>query len=250
MGICYHCGVEVDQPYRCPHCNLTFCDEHRTQSAHKCMAQNRQLSGVTAEPAVAKTIHYVETEEESQQQRPVRRKKQRQNFLGKGVTLRKLVVVVITLTLSLASIMMINQWEPEPDEPNVGAVFPISAETVRMQEYVIELINKERDEMELQPLVYDNNSIAQRYAEEMLETGDFKHNPALPRTMGENIDIFTATGEFNATEVLEFLIYGQVYDDEDSDWGNRDNIYYETYTMASVGIAFDDEMLYLAINFS
>ena len=103
--------------------------------------------------------------------------------------------------------------------------------------------------MELQPLVYDNNSLAQRYAEELLKTGDFKHTPALPRTMEENIDIFTATGEFNATEVIEFLIYGQVYDDMDNNWGNRDNIYYETYTMASVGIAFDDEVLYVAINF-
>ena len=110
MGICYHCGVEVDQPHRCPHCNLTFCDEHRTQKAHKCIAQNRQLSGVTAEPAATKTIHYVEPEEEPQQYRPVKQKKQRQNFLGKGVTLRKLVVVVFTLVLSLASIMMLNQW--------------------------------------------------------------------------------------------------------------------------------------------
>jgi uncharacterized protein YkwD len=214
------------------------------------MAQNRLLSSVTARPSATSTVHFVKPEEAPQQSRPVKRKKQRQNFLGKGVTLRNIVVVVITLALSLASILMLNQWEPEPETPNVGAVFPISVETVKMQEYVIELINEERAKMELQPLVYDNNSIAQRYAEEMLETGDFSHNPALPRTMGENIDIFTAAGEFNATEVLEFLIYGQVYDDEDNNWGNRDNIYYETYTMASVGIAFDDEILYLAINFS
>ncbi len=151
-----------------------------------------------------------------QRPRVVRRKKQRQNFLGAGVSPRKLVLVVLILALSLASIMIINQWEPEPDTPNVGAVFPISVETVMMQEYVIELINKERDSMELLPLVYDNNSIAQRYAEGMLESGDFKHNLALPRTMGENIDIFTSAGTFNVTEVLDFLEYGQVYDDEDN----------------------------------
>jgi len=127
--------------------------------------------------------------------------------------------------------MIINQWEPEPDTKNVGAVFPISAETVMMQEHIIELINKERDSMELLPLVYDNNSIAQRYAEGMLESGEFKHNPALPRTMGENIDIFTSADGFNATEALDFLIYGQVYDDADNNWG-------------------DDETMYLVINFS
>lgn len=250
MGICYHCGVEVDQPFRCPHCNLTFCDDHMTQKAHKCLVLNSQLSGVTTKPAATKTIHYVEPEAETQKPRVVRRKKQMQNFLGIGVSPRKLVLVVLILAISLGSIMIINQWEPEPDTPNVGAVFPISAETVMMQEYVIELINKERDGMKLQPLVYDNNSMAQRYAEGMLESGDFKHNPALPRTMGENIDIFVSAGEFNATEVLDFLVYGQVYDDADNNWGNRDNIYYETYTMASVGIAFDDEILYLVINFS
>ena len=250
MGICYHCGVEVDQPSRCPHCNLTFCDDHKTQKGHNCLVLNTQLSETTAKPAATKTIHYVEPEVEPQRPRVVRRKKQRQSFLGAGVSPRKLVLVVLILALSLASIMIINQWEPEPDIPNIGAVFPISAETVMMQEYVIELINKERDSMELLPLVYDNNSIAQRYAEGMLESGDFKHNPALPRTMGENIDISTSAGTFNATEVLDFLIYGQVYDDADNNWGNRDNIYYETYTMASVGIAFDDETLYLVINFS
>jgi len=250
MGICYHCGVEVEKPYRCPHCNLTFCDEHSTQKEHKCMAQNRQLSGVTAEPAVTKTIHFVEPEEEHQKPRILRRKKQKGTLMGTGVTPKKLVLVVLIVAISLASIMIINQWEPEPEVPNVGAVFPISDETVRMQEYVIELINKERDGVELLPLVYDNSSMAQRYAEELLETGDFKHNPALPSTMGENLDIFTAAGEFNATEVLDFLIYGQVYDDADNNWGNRDNIYYETYTMASVGVAFDDEILYLVINFS
>ncbi len=250
MGICYHCGIEVEQPYRCPHCNLTFCDEHSTQEAHKCMAQNRQLSGLTTEPAAMKTIHYVKPEAEPPKPRIVRRKRQKQSILGTGVSPRKLVLVVLIVAISLASIMIINQWEPEPELPNVGGVFPISAETVRMQEYVIELINKERDEIELLPLAYDNNSIAQRYAEGLLETGDFKHNPALPRNMGENIDIFIAAGEFNATEVLDFLVYGQVYDDADNNWGNRDNIYYETYTLASIGIAYDNEILYLVINFS
>ena len=250
MGICYHCGVEVDQPYRCPHCNLTFCDEHSTQKAHKCLVLNAQLSEATTKPAATKSIHYVEPEETPQKPRVVRRKKQKQSFMGTGVSPRKLVLVILIVAISLGSIMIINQWEPEPDDPNVGAVFPISAETVKLQEYVVELINKERDGIELQPLVYDNNSMAQRYAEELLETGNFKHNPALPRTMGENIDIFTSSDELNATEVLDFLIYGQVYDDEDNNWGNRDNIYYETYYMASVGIAFNDEILYLVINFS
>ena len=37
MGdICYICGKEVDIPYRCSYCNLTFCDEHRLPEQHNC----------------------------------------------------------------------------------------------------------------------------------------------------------------------------------------------------------------------
>ncbi len=249
MGICYHCGVEVEQPYRCPHCNLTFCEEHAPQKAHKCIALSNQLSDVTSKP-VAKAIHYVEAEKEPPVVRtPKRRAKKKQNFLGVGVTKRKVVLVALILSISILSIMMINQWEPEPDLPNMGGVFPISMETIEQQEYVVSLINKERAKQDLEPLVYSNNSMPQRYAEEMLDTEVFKHNPDLPGTMGENIDLFGLGEDYNVTAVLELMIHDQVHDDSDNSQGNRDNILYESYTTVSVGIAHDDVTLYLVMNF-
>ena len=48
----------------------------------------------------------------------------------------------------------------------------------------------ERKKAKLGALELNTNSIAQRYAEEMLGTGEFKSNPELPSTMGENIKYF------------------------------------------------------------
>ncbi len=250
MGICYHCGTDVEEPFRCPHCNLTFCEEHGSQKAHNCIAQSNQLAGVSSKPPVAKTIHYVEAEKEPPQVRTPRRKtKKKQNLLGVGVTKRKVILVVLIVAISLFSIMILNQWEPEPDTPGVGAVFPITLETIEQQMTVVDLINKERADQDLAPLEYSNNSLAQRYAEEMLDTEIFKHNSDLPGTMGENIDLFALGPDYDVTEVLEIMVHEQVHDDSENSQGNRDNILYENYTTISVGIAYSDEALYLVMNF-
>ena len=39
MGICYYCGKEVDLPYRCSYCNLSFCNDHRLPENHNCVNQ-------------------------------------------------------------------------------------------------------------------------------------------------------------------------------------------------------------------
>jgi hypothetical protein len=100
---------------------------------------------VASKPPITKTIHYVEPETEQPQVRTPRRKtKKKQTLLGVVVTKRKVVLVVLVVALSLFSIMILNQWEPEPEDPGVGAVFPISLETIEQQEYVVQLINKQR----------------------------------------------------------------------------------------------------------
>ncbi len=229
---------------------MTFCEEHAAQKAHNCIALSNQLSGVASKPPVTKTIHYVEAEREASQVKPQRRKpKKKQGLLGIGVTRRKVVLVALVVTISLFSIMSLNQWEPEPDKPGVGAVFPITIETMEQQAYVVQLINKARIKEELGTLEYNNNSLPQRYAEEMLDTGVFKHNPDLPGTMGENIGIFALGADYNVTEVLELMIHDQIHNDEDNGQGNHDNIFYESYEQLSVGVAFNDEALYLVLNF-
>ena len=37
MGICYLCGKETDLEYKCPFCNLAFCEDHRLPEQHNCI---------------------------------------------------------------------------------------------------------------------------------------------------------------------------------------------------------------------
>ncbi len=251
MGICYYCGKEVDPPTRCPHCNLTFCEEHLPQKAHNCIALSNNLAKIKPQP-ITKTIHYVEPEEteETTTQRPrTVKSKKKTGFLGSNVSTRRVIIVALTLAISLGSIFMLNQWQPTDNKPPVGPVFPVSKETIKHQEHVLGLINKERAKQQLAELTLNNNSIAQRYAEEMLRTGVFKNNPDLPATMGENLMYFDGEN-FNVTFVLDSLTYDMVYDDAGYNWGNRDNILYEDYTTVSIGVAYNENYLYLVQDFS
>jgi len=115
---------------------------------------------------------------------------------------------------------------------------------------VLELINEERVKASLDELELDTNPIAQRYAESMLETGEFKHNPELPGTMGENIKYHTSKEEFEVEDALQLMMYQMVYDDADYDWGHRDNVLNEDYSRVSVGVASDEGRVYLVQDFS
>lgn len=37
LALCYFCGREVEMPFRCSYCNLTFCEEHRLPESHNCI---------------------------------------------------------------------------------------------------------------------------------------------------------------------------------------------------------------------
>jgi hypothetical protein len=58
---------------------------------------------------------------------------------------------------------------------------------------VLGLLNEERVKAELNELVLDTNPIEHRYAESMLETGEFKHNPELPGIMARTSSIIRRT---------------------------------------------------------
>lgn len=181
------------------------------------------------EPELTDNIYYVESVEASAYRPRAQPRRRRQGLLdlGEGVTLKKFAVVALIPAISLGSILMLNSWEPPPETPEAGPVFPTTPEVVMLEELVLELINEERVKAELDELELDTNPIAQRYAESMLETGEFKHNPELPGTMGENIKYHTSKEEFEVEDALQLMIYQMVYDDADYDWGHRDNILHE-----------------------
>ena len=251
MGLCYHCGKELENPLRCPHCNLTFCEDHITQRDHKCIAMSAKIKTVD-EPELTDNVHYVEAVEASAYRPRVQPRKRSQRLLdlGEGVTPKKMAVVALTLAISLGSILMLNSWEPPPETPEAGPVFPTTPEVVMLQELVLELINEERVKAGLDELELDTNPIAQRYAESMLETGEFKHNPELPGTMGENIKYHTSKEGVEVEDALQLMMYQMVYDDAEYEWGHRDNILNKDYSRVSVGVASDEGRVYLVQDFS
>jgi hypothetical protein len=251
MALCYHCGKELETPLRCPYCNLTFCEEHIAQRDHNCIAASAKIKTVD-EPELTDNVHYVESVEASAYRPRVQPRKRSQSLLdlGEGVTPKKMAVVVLTLAISVGSILMLNSWEPLPETPEAGPVFPTTPEVVMLQELVLGLINEERVKAGLDELELDTNPIAQRYAESMLETGEFKHNPELPGTMGENIKYRTSKEEFEVEDALQIMMYQMVYDDADYDWGHRDNVLNEDYSRVSIGVASDEGRVYLVQDFS
>jgi uncharacterized protein YkwD len=96
----------------------------------------------------------------------------------------------------------------------------------------------------------EEEPLEQRWAEEMLASGELKHNPNLSGTMGANIAHYSATKTFEPEEVLEDLIHDRVYDDEEYDWGNKANILNKNYTRVSIGVAFEEGGIYLVQDFS
>ena len=137
---------------------------------------------------------------------------------------RKAAFVAITLAISLGSVAIIYNWYQEPETPEAGPVFPTNPHVGELHDYVLGLVNEERAKARLGALELDTNPIAQGYAEEMLSTGEFKHNPELPSTMGENIKYYTSRDEFTARDALSRLMYERVYDDAAYNWGHRDQI--------------------------
>ncbi len=166
------------------------------------------------------------------------------------MTPKKMAVVALTLVISRGRVLLLNTWEPLPETPEAGPVFSTTPDVVLLQEYVLELINEERAKAELDELELDTNPIAPRYAESMLDTGEFKHNPELPGTMGENIKYHTSKEEFEVEDALQLMSYQMVYDDAEIDWGHRDNMLHEDYSRVSVGVAYDDRSAYLVQDFS
>jgi len=250
MGICYHCGREIDEPQRCPHCNLSFCEDHIRQRDHNCIAMSGKLRPYTAQ-SEAEPLPYVESVE-APAYRPKVNNRRRTGLLdlGPGVNSRKMAFVAVTLVISLGSIALLNSLYQEPETPDAGPVFPTNPNVGELHDYVLGLVNEERAKARLGALELDTNPIAQRYAEQMLSTGEFKHNPELPSTMGENIKYYTSRDEFAARDALSRLMYDMVYDDAAYSWGHRDQILDKDYRRVSVGVAYDRGRLYLVQDFS
>lgn len=100
------------------------------------------------------------------------------------------------------------------------------------------------------PLTLSTSTLAQDYAEEMLATKIFRHNPSLPNGVGENVGMMRYYSVYyNLTSAIDRLEYLMMYEDEAWDWGHRENILNPDFRQVSLGMAYDGEYLFFVQNF-
>ena len=154
-----------------------------------------------------------------------------------------------------------SESNPEP-VPRASATF----ETNELLAYALDLINKDRKDHGLPPVLLGSNPAAQMHAEDMLaydyighwwadgrkpyivysETGGRSYAHENVATSGwtshqwtaKNCDSFLVTCEVpTVRDAIREHQWGMMYDDAHADWGHRDNILGETHRAVNIGIA-------------
>ena len=137
-------------------------------------------------------------------------------------------------------------------------------------DYSLELVNKDRADHGLKPVLLGTNPSAQHHADDLLLNQYFSHwntkgvKPYVTYTefdglglVKENIakteihcpTIACLPHFFDAEAEMTRHEYGMMYEDEASDWGHRDNILDPFHTHVNFGIAFDNQRFYYVQHF-
>ena len=168
-----------------------------------------------------------------------------------------LLAAIVLLTLTLITIVYTLN-----STPNIAP----EAYHDELVLYALELINIDRTEHGLQNVTLSTINCGQLHAEDMLKNNYFSHwnqdghTPDMRYTLSggqgavtENIAYSTGLTNKNfynkAKTTLERLQYLMMYDDAEWDWGHRDNILNPRHTTVSIGIAYQDQRIYLVQDF-
>jgi hypothetical protein len=269
MGICYHCGKELDEQKRCKLCNLTFCDEHLAPEAHNCIALSKDFKVKKGkekpqpEPAGEfesaeegedqpvegvrpRGIKYLPADEVETQAKEV---KKRRAPAG-GVNRVRVLFFLCIIAIGMWSINVLVSMSNSGGQNTSPILFPTDEDTLELREYTLLSLNEERSMVGISNLNLDSNMIAQRYAEELASTDVFKFNPELPSGMKENIIRREVSTPFSAKGTIDQLIDAMMNDDAVNNWVNRDAILSKSYTKVSLGVAWNSEYLYLVMDYS
>lgn len=161
----------------------------------------------------------------------------------------------------------------------IGNIFPTNMQTPTsklsvtkedLYQYALEIVNKDRTDHGLHPVVLSQMSSAQNHADDMLSVGYFSHwnsngvKPYVTYTklggrgdVDENISITTSycpssncvPYSFDPFKQINDSEYGMMYNDAKSNWGHRDNILNPEHTDVSFGIAYDNDKFYFVEHF-
>jgi len=268
MGICYHCGKELDEQKRCKLCNLTFCDEHLAPEAHNCIALSKDFKvkkGKEApkpqpveeseiaegeEPPIEgvrpRGIRYLPVDETETQVKETKKPK----TTSVNINRVRILFFLCIIAVGMWSINVLISMSNSGGLNTSPITFPTDAETLELREYTLSSLNDERSMMGLPDLNLDSNLIAQRYAEELASTDNFKFNPELSSGMKENIIRREVSTPFSAKGTIDQIVDAIMNDDAVNSWVNRDAILSKSYTKVSLGVAWNNDYLYLVMDFS
>src|SRR6185312_4936597 len=161
----------------------------------------------------------------------------------------------------------------------IGNIFPtktqnptskLSVTKADLYQYALKVVNRDRIDHGLHPVVLSQMSSAQNHADDMLSIGYFSHwnsngvKPYVTYTklggrgdVDENISITTSycpssqciPYSFDPFKQIHDREYGMMYNDAKSNWGHRDNILNPEHTDVSFGIAYDNDKFYFVEHF-
>jgi hypothetical protein len=268
MGICYHCGKELDEQKRCKLCNLTFCDEHIAPEAHNCIALSKDFKvkkGKEApqpqpaeeleaangeEPPVEgvrpRGIKYLPAEDAETEVKEVKKRKEP----GGSINRVRVLFFLCIIAVGMWSINVLVSMSNNSGGNSSPISFPTDADTQELREYTLTSLNNERGKIGISELKLDSSLVAQRYAEELASTDAFKYNPDLASGIKENIIRREVSTPFSAKGTIDQLVLSMMTDDAANNWGNRDAILSKSYTKVSLGVAWNSNYLYLVMDFS
>ncbi len=179
-------------------------------------------------------------------------------------------VATITAPQSAVAAGTSTPGAPPVSRPST-ATPPATPQLDELALYVVELVNKDRADYGLSPVVPGDNPAAQRHADDMFSGYYLSHwdtdgmKPYVRYSVGGGVNYEGENSAYSgwydksenpnhyapidARQELKELEYRMMYDDAGSDWGHRDNILNERHKRVNVGIAYDGRRLTLVQQF-
>jgi uncharacterized protein YkwD len=287
MVKCDICGKELQLPFSCNYCSGTFCSEHRLPESHQCLnmpkeapwhlraefTEKKQIQpmkkGKSGYPKPHKDeyvsegkFHFVKGEGWTEKH------KKRKN-------LRWVLLAFLAIIIVFAALFVIFQFptslSPSPSQPSIPSSSPNLSPSPsqppttqgqeELVEYVLALINSDRQSQGLQNVTLSSVDSAQLHADNMLRFGFFSHwdtigyKPYVRYTLagGKGAVSENCAAQLgyysDIKEVLKDLEWNMMYDDASSNWGHRDNILNPFHNKVGIGIAYDSNNIYLVQDF-
>lgn len=268
MHICEVWGKEDKLPFKCSYCGRFFCLEHRLPENHGCAdLHERPPLGPASHPRKNPYLLTIPEKDKGLSEKhdcyaePSRKVKEarRRITIGK-IAAFSLVLIVLALAFQ-------NTPAIKKTIENISKSVPSLVETRKYSReelvgYALLLINNDRMEHGLSNVSLSTIDAAQKHAENMLEHGYFSHwdirgfKPYMRYTLAggrgavsENVAYYYSSGLIDQREAIKKLQWEMMHNDSDSNWGHRDNILNPLHNKVSIGIAYDEHILYLVQDF-